>query len=171
MCLYITTRFSRCQIADACRPSTTRNSKKFRDTDDGRWTNRALHVRYLATSPIWAVHVSTEPDAVKDEEDGDDGAVGEEETGAAAQWGGDEMSPISPLYLTTNREVIRSRIVKALKRRKDWWMPHHDLHTAIVSLGVSPKQASPLISPNFCLRTPARRDRVYTLPRVRVCVA
>ncbi|GAA5870532.1 hypothetical protein JCM3774_003701 [Rhodotorula dairenensis] len=108
--------------------------KKFRDTDEGRWTNRALHVRYLATSPIWAVHVSTEPDAVKEEEGGggdDDGAAGEEEAGAGAQWGGDEMSPISPLYLTTNHEVIRGRIVKALKRRKDWWMPHHDLHTAI----------------------------------------
>ncbi|GAA5989786.1 hypothetical protein JCM10908_002322 [Rhodotorula pacifica] len=105
--------------------------KKFRDTDDGRWTNRALHVRYLATSPIWAVHVNTEPDAIKDEEGGEDGAGAEEDGGAEGQWGGDEMSPISPLYLTTNHEVIRKRIVKALKRRKDWWMPHFDLHTAI----------------------------------------
>lgn len=111
-------------------------SKKFRDTDGGSWTNRALHVRYLATSPFWAVHVKTEPDAIKEEEGGgEDGAGGgaEEEAGAGGQWGGDEMSPISPLYLTTNHEVIRKRVVKALKRRKDWWMPHFDLHTAIVS--------------------------------------
>lgn len=128
-----------------------RDSKKFRDTDGGSWTNRALHVRYLATSPYWAVHIQTEPDAVKEEEgggeDGAGGGGGEEEAGAGGQWGGDEMSPISPLYLTTNHEVIRKRIVKALKRRKDWWMPHFDLHTAIVSAFLIPSDQSSLA---FC---------------------
>lgn len=62
------------------------------------------------------------------EEDGEDGA----DAGFGGGWDGTELTPISTLYLTTNMPLIRKRVVKALKRRKDWWMPHFELHSAIV---------------------------------------
>ncbi|GEM11478.1 B-block binding subunitof TFIIIC family protein [Rhodotorula toruloides] len=104
--------------------------KKFSDIDEGCRTNRVVHVRYLSTSAAWAAHIASEPDVKEEEageEDGEDGA----EAGFGGGWDGNELTPISTLYLTTNVPLIRKRIVKALKRRKDWWMPHSELHSAI----------------------------------------
>ncbi|BGP35225.1 hypothetical protein JCM10296v2_007057 [Rhodotorula toruloides] len=104
--------------------------KKFSDVDEGCRTNRVVHVRYLSTSAAWAAHIASEPDVKEeedDEEDGEDGA----DAGFGGGWDGTELTPISTLYLTTNMPLIRKRVVKALKRRKDWWMPHFELHSAI----------------------------------------
>lgn len=79
------------------------------------------------------MHIQTEPDALKEEEADEQDEAALDEEGAVGQWDGFEMSPISPLYLTANKEMIRRRVVNALKRRKDRWMPQFDLHSAIVS--------------------------------------
>ncbi|BGP51552.1 hypothetical protein JCM10450v2_007498 [Rhodotorula kratochvilovae] len=104
--------------------------RKFSDVDDGCRTNRILHVRYLDRSEAWQMHVASEPDAVKDEDEGgaDDAADG---VAYGGEWTGAEMTPISPAYLGSNIPLIRARVVKAIKRRKDAWIPHIELHSSI----------------------------------------
>ncbi|GJN93921.1 hypothetical protein Rhopal_006980-T1 [Rhodotorula paludigena] len=107
--------------------------KKFSDVDQGCRTNRVVHVRYLASSPAWLAHIASEPDAAAsdDEAGGGEGGGADEEGAVGGGWGGNEMSPISIMYVKTNAPLIRARIIKALKRRKDGWMPHSEIHASI----------------------------------------
>ncbi|GAA5904464.1 hypothetical protein JCM8208_004200 [Rhodotorula glutinis] len=111
--------------------------KKFTDVDDGCRTNRIVHVRYLERSEAWRTHIAAEePEedgagegaatgGVKDEDGGEGGGAG------GGDWAGLEMPPISPAYLDSNVPLIRARIVKAIRRRKDHWIPHIELHGSI----------------------------------------
>ncbi|GAA5923267.1 hypothetical protein JCM3775_007487 [Rhodotorula graminis] len=106
--------------------------KKFTDVEDGCRTNRIVHVRYLERSVAWRTHIAAdEPDddegagGVKDEDGGEGGGAG------GGDWAGLEMPPISPAYLASNIPLIRARIVKAIRRRKDQWLPHIELHGSI----------------------------------------
>jgi len=42
------------------------------------------------------------------------------------------MSTISALYLSTNPGLVRGRVVRALKARKDWWMVQNEMASTIV---------------------------------------
>lgn len=116
--------------------------KKLSDVDEGCRTNRIVHVRYLDRSEAWRTHIQAEPgfadadadpdaraDHVKDEAGGDAGAGGP--GASSSSWSGLEMTPISPAYLDSNVPLIRTRIVKALLRRPEHWIPHIELHGAI----------------------------------------
>ncbi|KAK4048560.1 hypothetical protein OIV83_004728 [Microbotryomycetes sp. JL201] len=97
--------------------------KKIRALDSGSWTNRVIHIRYLSVSPHWAIHS-------KNEDNGGNSNTelallsDEEQTlnFGARPW--IRMSPLDHNYLDTNPDLIRRRIVKALKQREDHIMPH-----------------------------------------------
>ncbi|GAA5926196.1 hypothetical protein JCM1841_001152 [Sporobolomyces salmonicolor] len=104
--------------------------KKFGTIDQGSRTNRLLHVRYLSTSPHWAIHIASEPSAA-DAGSGDEGAGEEDDEDRrpmAEPW---QMSTISALYLSTNIPLVKARVVKALRGRKDWWMAHSEIAATI----------------------------------------
>ncbi|GAA5911965.1 uncharacterized protein JCM6883_000748 [Sporobolomyces salmoneus] len=109
--------------------------KKISAIDQGSRTNRIIHIRYLSTSPYWAVHTASEPTASRDD------AADEEEAGGGGGGGGGEgqMSTISALYLSTNPKLVRNRIVRALKAQGDGtgkdlekcWMVHSEMASSI----------------------------------------
>ncbi|BGP19943.1 hypothetical protein JCM10213v2_008074 [Rhodosporidiobolus nylandii] len=103
--------------------------KKFADIDAGSRTNRILHVRYLSQSKAWAVHCASDPtststaDAPPVEDDEDEGGWG---SGPAMG-----MTPLSAQYLASNRPLVKQRVLKALRARRDGWMPHGEMAGAI----------------------------------------
>ena len=129
--------------------------KKFTDVDDGCRTNRIVHVRYLEQSVAWRTHIAAEePEELEGEGGAGAGAAGgvkdedgEGAAGAGGDWSGLEMPPISPAYLDSNVPLIRTRIVKAIRRRKDQWIPHIELHGSIVRR-LRPLYRSPLPRPS-----------------------
>ncbi|GAA5869579.1 hypothetical protein JCM1840_004467 [Sporobolomyces johnsonii] len=104
--------------------------KKFGTIDQGSRTNRLLHVRYLSTSPHWAIHIASEPSAA-DADSGDEGAGEEDDEDRRPRAEPGQMSTISALYLSTNIPLVKARVVKALKGRKDWWMAHSEIAATI----------------------------------------
>ncbi|GAA5839056.1 hypothetical protein JCM11251_007864 [Rhodosporidiobolus azoricus] len=104
-------------------------TKKIPDIDQGARTNRILHVRYLSRSPAWAVHIASEGASAEAEEGGNDG--GEEEEAEEAYGEMTLMTPIGPQYLSMNRELVKQRVLKALRRRKGGWMFHHEIAPSI----------------------------------------
>jgi len=111
--------------------------KKFSAIDEGSRTNRILHVRYLDTSPHWKIHTAREgggnpsssslllPTPPSQDQDQD-------EEGRVELEQGGQMSTISALYLSTNPDLVRGRVVRALKSRKDWWMQQNEMASTIV---------------------------------------
>lgn len=113
--------------------------KKFSAIDEGSRTNRILHVRYLETSPHWKIHTAREgggnpsssssslllPTPPSQDQDQD-------EEGRVELEQGGQMSTISALYLSTNPDLVRGRVVRALKARKDWWMQQNEMASTIV---------------------------------------
>ncbi|GAA6046816.1 hypothetical protein JCM3770_005657 [Rhodotorula araucariae] len=105
--------------------------RKFTDVDEGSRTNRIIHVRYLERSEAWQMHLASEPDAAMEGDPDDNAADGGDGVADGGEWTGAEMAPISVGYLSSNIPLIRARIVKAIKRRKDAWIPLSELHSSI----------------------------------------
>ncbi|GAA5994066.1 hypothetical protein JCM5350_003696 [Sporobolomyces pararoseus] len=105
--------------------------KKISAIDQGSRTNRIIHVRYLSTSPHWAVYTASEEQQQSKEED-----ENENENDGVKQQG--QMSTISALYLSTNPQLVRNRIVRALKARggdgqdlENCWMVQSEMASSI----------------------------------------
>ncbi|GAA6011482.1 hypothetical protein JCM10207_002634 [Rhodosporidiobolus poonsookiae] len=111
-------------------PTALGLTKKFPDIDEGCRTNRILHVRYLSSSPLWAVYNASDPTA-DDGADGDGDGDGEDDDDDLARGEDLMMPPISQEYLTTNRPLIRARVIKVLKRRREGWIAHAEIAPSI----------------------------------------
>ncbi|KAI5477638.1 B-block binding subunit of TFIIIC family protein [Pseudohyphozyma bogoriensis] len=93
--------------------------KKFRTHVAGSWTNRVLHVRYLSTSPHWAMHIARDRSPSPTPKDEDDSEVE-----------GLSFPTISATYIDTNRNLVRNRIIRVI-REAGGEMPHIDIAGAI----------------------------------------
>ncbi|GAA6018706.1 hypothetical protein JCM11491_001273 [Sporobolomyces phaffii] len=112
--------------------------EKISAIDQGSRTNRILHKRYLSVSRHWAIHSASEPHKLSQTEPGRD--QGDERPSAAVPG---QMSMITSLYLSTNPNLVRNRIVKALKQRgasatsetgielEKCWMVHSEMASSI----------------------------------------
>jgi hypothetical protein len=101
-------------------------------TENGAWTNRILHIRYLGISEAWKIQLAhhQESDGEKggnsdDDEEDDDGEE-------PVNFKDECMSTISPSYLA-NTILIRNRIVRVLRAREHQIMPQIEVPQAIVS--------------------------------------
>lgn len=93
-------------------------------TEGGAWTNRILHVRYLDVSPHWAIHIATDgPD------DSDGGADNSEDEEAPQST---RVTAISRSHLSVNPDLVRGRILRALKAASNQTLPHVDIASTIV---------------------------------------
>ncbi|KAM0786068.1 hypothetical protein ACM66B_006879 [Microbotryomycetes sp. NB124-2] len=104
--------------------------KKIRALDQGSWTSRIIHNRYLSISPHWAIHNKN------DDEDNsakaDQALLSDEEdalTFGARPW--TRMSALDSKHLDTNPDLVRRRIVKALKQREGHVMPHSHIAPSV----------------------------------------
>ncbi|GAA5858602.1 hypothetical protein JCM8547_001385 [Rhodosporidiobolus lusitaniae] len=100
-------------------------TKKISDIDQGCRTNRIIHVRFLSRSPYWSTFTA------QDESDPPPPSDGEEEEGGGAGGGQTMLAPITPQYLVTNRELVKGRVLRVLRRTREGWMVHGEIAGAI----------------------------------------
>lgn len=107
-------------------------SKKFRTIEHGAWTNRILHVRYLSVSPHWAIFKASDEGAEEGEAPPGDAAESEDEGGAVVG-AVRRVGAIGRNHIVTNPDLVKKRVVRALKAREQWFMPHGQMASSIVS--------------------------------------
>jgi hypothetical protein len=104
-------------------------SVKFRTQASKTYTNRIIHKRYLATSKHWQVFTANEkhdaPVAPNNEPDAED------------EISAPQFTPITVLHMYSNPNLVRARIVKALKGRDQNTMAHSDV---IHAINITPTQ-------------------------------